>query len=193
MTTGALACFFLGDNRKVKHKMNIRKVLQNDDTLRKSFVLGCFCIICFVFDYINEKYGIMYSLFDMSFLHNKNINNPSIEKILFFSIFLTIDIIISLKRLNYIKSFEDNCSIIDAEIIKIYIRNKTGKESISSWLKYGRINIYVNYSFEANTYEKHFKLNKNKQTESFQLNTKIQVLVNNNVPNNSLIKQLYFD
>ncbi len=177
----------------MEYRFNIKKAFLNDDTLMKSFVFGLFCIICFTLDYINGKYGIIDSLLGMSSIHRGDINDSLYEKIIFCFIVLVIDAIVFFKRMYYIKSFEDNCSIIDAEIIKIYIHNKTGKESISSWLKYGRINIYVNYSFEANTYEKHFKLNKNKQTESFQLNTKIQVLVNNNVPNNSLIQQLYFD
>ena len=161
----------------MEHKMNLAKSLKND------YFLGLPLIFTLVSAGFLVYFGISRTI-DFEELRSLSLEEmistlDFILLVVFLAVIL-IGIICFLKRMFYIKSFENEYKTVDAKVVDIhYIKDRCG--------------VDVEFILNGETCKKHFALFNNKQTKYVHMDSEVKLLVKDDDPKKSLILELYFD
>lgn len=161
-------------------KFKLGKSLKNDYIFLLSlnfFIIGLGFLIFFS---IGPQ---SYRLIDMEKILKDGIKNFNLADsiiLIIFGIMMIVSLICFIKRLLYLKSFTANCQNIIAKVVDInYIKDRCG--------------VDVAFMFEGELCKKHFAIMNNSQTKYIHMDSEVELIIKDENPKKSLIKELYFD
>lgn len=161
----------------MEHKMSFKKSLKNDYWLDLPLIFSL--VFSGTIIYLGIKKTFDFELWQATPL-SELIKTLDFQVFAGFSVIIIAGLVCFLKRLAYIKSFENAYKTVDAKVVDIhYVKDRCG--------------VDVEFMFNGENCKKHFALFNNNQTKYVHMDSQVQLLVKDDNPKNCLIQDLYFD
>ncbi|MBP5174470.1 MAG: hypothetical protein ILP07_00970 [Treponema sp.] len=162
----------------MEHRLNIKKSLRNDYALSLPLVLalsGALILALIIFVFKEIDFTIFQRLSPSEFVRTFDFVYLAI-----FSVIILVGIFFFFKRWLYLKSFENAYQRVDAVITHV----ETYRD---------RMGLDTRYYYAAQGWNKHFALFKNHQTQDFEEDSEVILIIKPESPKSALILNLYFD
>lgn len=163
----------------MERKMNLIKSVKNDYGLFFTFLLPVMIIVVeVIYSVLGDEKIDINALFSLSY---SVLMQTSVFRrfLLLFAAFL-VCLICFIKRIAYIKSFENENKKIEAKVVDIrYVKDRCG--------------VDVEFDLYGTKCKKHFALMNNAQTKYIHMDSDIVLIMKGENPKKVLIEELYFD
>ena len=161
----------------MNYKMSLKKSLRNDFFMGLPMITALVSAGLLVYFFVSKKVDFK-SLTALPFA--QAVKTESFILLLIFSFALLLSLFFFVKRILYIKSFENECEKLEAVVTDIhYVKDRCG--------------VDVEFSMNGEQCKKHFVLFNNSQTKFVHMDSVVTLLVKDGNPKKSLILDLCFD
>ena len=168
---------YKGENR-MERKMNLKKSLKNDYGLVLAFLAPIVSIAILCYFIFFAKIIDVNIISELPFL----VLIRTSDFIIFFIFFviLVVGLVFFIKRIAYIKSFENENKKIDGKVVDIhYVKDRCG--------------VDVEFDLYGTKCKKHFALMNNAQTKYIHMDSDVVLVMKDENPKKVLIEELYFN
>lgn len=162
---------------KMEFRMNFRKSLKNDYYLGVCAIFSVIFLGVLVYYFVTQEIDLGV-LSGLSF--SELVGTSDFLVFAIFSLVILGGIVLFVKRIIYIKSFENENKLVDGKVVDItYVKD--------------RCRVKVEYNLNGENYIKKFMLFNNKQTKYVHMDSEVKLLIRDENPKKALISELYFD